>query len=157
MPRTAQDAVQKLYHTQREPIPASRGRVCAGAEFVLGLWGSTPYHDIVHRDSLFWLICFEVVILGLGLSLQNWEISLSPGLWIEWSHRQESWIATSVVCGRTEEKGWKGEVAGDRTRLTVTLFFVFRLLERVCKCADSIIEVAEASKSVSWGTSVDSA
>lgn len=62
-----------------------------------------------------------------------------------------------MVCGRTEEKGWKGEVAGDRTRLTVTLFFVFRLLERVCKCADSIIEVAEASKSVSWGTSVDSA
>lgn len=75
--------------------------------FVLGqglCWdsGAALLIMILFTETLFWLICFEVVILGLGLSLRNWEIRLWPGLWIEWSHRQVARIASSVVCGRVE-------------------------------------------------------
>lgn len=80
---------------------------CAG--FVLWQWGCTPAVGL-HWDSLFWLIYFEVVTLGPSLSLQNWEIILWPGLWIERSHRQ---VARITTCGRDlrrrageEGSGW---------------------------------------------------
>lgn len=100
-------------------------------EFVLGQWGSIPDHDVaVHWDSLFWLICFEVVTLGLSLFLQNWEIILSPGFWIEWSHRQVARIITWGV-GENWGRGLGEEVVGDSTGLWVMLLLASRVLQRV--------------------------
>lgn len=116
--------VKKQQHTYRELDHAS----C-----IQGLsWGSGAAFLIMMLlfTETLWLICFEVVTLGLSLFLQNWEIILSPGFWIEWRHRQVARIITWGV-GENWGGGLGEEVVGDSTGLWVMLLLASRVLQRV--------------------------